>query len=187
MEQTVQSVSIKVGMLHIKRAVTIRRPRGEVYEFWRDLSRLPSFMIHLHAVTVTDERRSHWIANAPGGHVEWDAEIIDDRPNALIAWQALPGSEVLNGGLVRFADAPADRGTEVHVSLHYDPPAGAVGAAVASWFGEEPGQQLQDDLRRLKQVMETGEVVRSDGSLDGAGEGATRERAAQPLAPEVRS
>jgi uncharacterized membrane protein len=97
---------------------------------------------------------------------------------------------VPNEGSVRFTDAPADRGTEVHVELRYDPPAGKAGALVAALFGEEPKQQVRDDLRRFKQVMETGEVVLSDGSLEGAGEGASKERPAQPVGVqelEVRS
>jgi uncharacterized membrane protein len=170
-------------MVHVIKSVTINRPRQEVYEFWRDLEHLPTFMIHLEAVTSSGDGRSHWVANAPAGRVEWDAEIIEDRPGAIIAWQSLQGSDVPNGGSVRFTDAPADRGTEVHVDLHYDPPAGSAGAMVARLFGEEPHQQLSDDLRRFKQVMETGEVVRSDGSLEGAGQDTTTQRPAQ--APEV--
>ena len=170
-------------MLHVVKSVTINRPRQEVYEFWRDLEHLPTFMIHLEAVTSSGDLRSHWVANVPAGRVEWDAEIIEDRPGEIIAWQSVEGSAVPNGGSVRFTDAPADRGTEVHVDLHYDPPAGRAGAMVAKLFGEEPQQQLRDDLRRFKQVMETGEVVRSDGSLEGAGQGATTQRPAQ--APEV--
>ena len=170
-------------MLHVIKSVTINRPRQEVYEFWRDLEHLPTFMIHLEAVTSSGPRRSHWVARAPTGSVEWDAETIEDRPGEIIAWRSLEGSDVPNGGSVRFTDAPADRGTEVHVDLHYDPPAGRAGAMVATLFGEEPLQQLRDDLRRLKQVMETGEVVRSDGSLEGAGQDTAKQRPAQ--APEV--
>jgi uncharacterized membrane protein len=106
---------------------------------------------------------------------------------AVEAARSLEGSEVPNGGSVRFTDAPADRGTEVHVDLHHDPPAGSAGAIVAKLFGEEPGQQLRDDLRRFKQVMETGEVVRSDGSLEGAGQGAAKQRPAQAAEAAVRS
>lgn len=169
-------------MVQVRKSVTINRPREEVYRFWRDFERLPTFMVHLEAVRTLTERRSHWIAKGPAGsQVEWDAEVTEDRPGDVIAWRSLPGSDVLNGGSVRFADAAADRGTEVHVHLHYDPPAGGAGAAVAKLFGAEPEQQLQDDLRRFKQVMETGEVLRSDGSPGGAGEGASQERSAQPL------
>jgi len=173
-------------MLHVIKSVTVNRPRQEVYEFWRDLEHLPTFMIHLEAVTTSGDRRSHWVVKAPGGLVEWDAEMIDDRAGEIISWQSLEGSDVPNGGSVQFTDAPADRGTEVHVDLHYDPPVGSAGATVAKLFGEEPGQQLRDDLRRFKQVMETGEVVRSDGSLEGAGQGMSKQRVAQPPDVEVR-
>lgn len=167
-------------MIHVTKSITIMKPRAEVYQFWRQLERLPSFMIHLKSVTEVGQTRSHWIAHAPGGtDVEWDAEIIAERATELLSWRSLDGSEIRNEGSVRFKDAPADRGTEVRVDLSYDAPGGAAGATIAKWFGEEPVQQLTDDLRRFKQVMETGEVVLSEGSLQGAGEGATAERPAQ--------
>lgn len=175
-------------MIHVTKSVTLMTPRNEVYAFWRQLERLPSFMIHLQSVTEVGQTRSHWVAHAPGGaHVEWDAEIVAERENELLSWRSLEGSEIQNEGSVRFKDAPADRGTEVRVELSYDAPGGAAGAAIAKWFGQEPSQQLTDDLRRFKQVMETGEVVLSDGSLQGAGEGASVERPAQAPAAEVRS
>jgi uncharacterized membrane protein len=174
-------------MLYVAKSITINRPRQEVYDFWRALERLPEFMIHLESVTISRDGRSHWVAKAPGGTVEWDAEITEDRPGELLSWQSVEGSDVPNGGSVRFADAPADRGTEIHVALHYDPPGGSAGAMVAKLFGEEPGQQLVDDLRRFKQVMETGEVVLSEGSPAGAGEGATNERPAQAVGSGGRS
>jgi uncharacterized membrane protein len=173
-------------MLHVTRSVTINRPREAVYECWRDFRNLSQFMAHVQSVTAAGSR-SHWVVSAPAGQtVEWDAEMVEDRPGELIAWRSLPGSEIQNEGVVRFTQAPADRGTEVHVDLRYDAPAGKAGAAVATLFGEEPTQQLQDDLRRFKQVMETGEVVRSDGSLEGAGQGMWKQRAAQAPETEVR-
>ena len=166
--------------MQVTKTVTINRPRQEVYEFWRDLTNLPRFMQHLQSVTPIGARQSHWIANGPGDvDVEWDAEIVEDRPGQLIAWRSLTGSDVPNHGSVRFEGAPIGRGTEIHVALQYDAPGGAIAGAVATWFGEEPGQQIRDDLRRLKQVLETGEVVRSDGSLEGAGQGASKQRPAQ--------
>lgn len=168
-------------MIQVKKSITVMKPRAEVYQFWRQLERLPSFMIHLESVTETSNTRSHWVANAPGGtEVEWDAEITSERENEELGWRSLADSEIQNAGSVRFEDAPADRGTEVRVELSYDAPGGAAGKAIAKWFGEEPSQQLTDDLRRFKQVMETGEVVLSAGSLQGAGEGASAERPAQP-------
>jgi uncharacterized membrane protein len=152
--------------IHVVRAISINRPRSEVYDFWRNFENLPQFMEHLEAVRVTEERRSHWKAKAPAGSsVEWDAEIIDDRPGELIAWRSLPDSEVPNTGSVRFRDAPGNRGTEVVVELRYQPPGGKISAAIAKLFGEEPGQQVASDLRRLKQVLEIGEVVHSDASI----------------------
>jgi uncharacterized membrane protein len=150
----------------VRRAVTVQRPRSEVYRFWRDFSNLPRFMDHLESVDVLDDRRSHWKAKAPAGsNVEWDAEIVDERENELITWRSLQNADVANRGSVRFADAPGNRGTEVHVALEYEPPGGKLGAIVAKLFGEEPGQQVADDLRRFKQVMEVGEVVQSDASI----------------------
>jgi len=173
-------------MLQVSKSVTIRRPRAEVYAFWRDLENLPRFMYHLSGVTNTGNGRSHWVANAPAGStVEWDAEITDEIPNERLAWRSLRGSDVRHEGTVRFREAPGDRGTEVDVELRYDAPGGTAGATIAKLFGEEPQQQIRDDLRRFKQVMETGEVVLSDGSLEGAGQGPMKQRAAQ--APEVET
>jgi uncharacterized membrane protein len=149
-------------------AITVRSPREEVYRFWRDLTNLPRFMIHLESVQVTDERYSYWIARGPGRRtVEWDAEIVEDRPGEIIAWRSGETARVRNSGVVRFADAPGGRGAEVRVELRYDPPGGMAGAAFARLMGEHPEQQVRDDLRRFKQVMEIGEVTRSEGSPEG--------------------
>jgi uncharacterized membrane protein len=154
--------------MQAKTAITVKRPVEEVYRYWRDLANLPSFMIHLASVQPADNGRSHWTANAPAGRtVEWDAEVVEDKPNQRIAWRSLEGSQVSNSGSVWFTPAPRDGGTEVRVELSYDPPGGALGKVVAKLFGEEPQQQITDDLRRLKQVLETGEVVRSEGSPEG--------------------
>jgi len=123
-------------------------------------------MKHLESVTDMGNRRSHWKAKAPAGStVEWDAEITADQPNELIAWHSLGNSDVSNSGMVRFTNAPGGRGTEVHVDLRYDPPGGPLGALFAKMFGEEPGGQIADDLRRFKQVMEIGEVMVSDATI----------------------
>ena len=154
------------GPRHVVRSVTIRQPLEMVYDFWRNFENLPRFMEHLESVQVTGERESHWAAKGPAGStVEWDAETVEDRPHELIVWRSLPGASVPNRGQVRFERAAGNRGTEVHVDLRYDPPAGKLGALVAKLFGEEPGQQVAGDLRRLKQVLETGEVLRSDASI----------------------
>ncbi|MFY1593442.1 SRPBCC family protein [Micromonospora sp. WMMD737] len=164
-------------------SVTVNRSPAEAYRFWRDLENLPRFMSHLESVRADDLRRSHWTAHGPAGRrIEWDAEIVDDQPNRSLAWRSLPGTRVPNAGRVRFVPAPGDRGTEVRVRLRYAPPAGALGRAVAKLFGEEPEQQVRDDLRRFKQVVETGEVVRSEGSPDGISvRQQVMQRPAQPL------
>jgi uncharacterized membrane protein len=169
--------------MQAKTAITIRHPVEVVYRYWRDLTNLPRFMNHLASVEVTDDRRSHWTANAPAGRtVEWDAEVVEDKPNERIAWRSLEGSQVPNSGAVWFTPAPGGRGTEVRVELGYDPPGGALGKLVAKLFGEEPQQQVTDDLRRLKQVLETGEVVRSEGSPEGTRSlRQVKQRPAQPV------
>jgi uncharacterized membrane protein len=175
------------GKLHVKRAVTIRRSPEELYNFWRDFENLPRFMYHLEEVRVLGSGRSHWRAKAPAGMtVEWDAEIVEDRPNERIAWRSLPDSDVTNSGSVEFRRAPGDRGTEVHVEIHYDPPGGRLGALIAKLFGDEPGEQVADDLRRLKQLMEVGEIIRSDASLPGPGPSHLAQRGAHPAESEAR-
>lgn len=152
--------------VRVRRSVTIRQSPEQVYGFWHDFRNLPRFMEHLESVEILDERRSRWRARAPvGTDVEWEAEIVEDRPNEMISWRSLPGSEVDNTGSVRFESAPGGRGTEVRVELRYDPPGGRLGATLAKLFGKAPEQQVARDLRRLKQVLETGEVVQSDASI----------------------
>ena len=146
-------------------AITVNAPPEAAYAAWRDFEALPGFMYHLKSVEVTDDRCSHWVAKAPlGTTVEWDAETVEDVPAERIAWRSAEGASVENSGTVKFRPAPGGRGTEVHVELRYTPPLGALGAVVAKLFGEEPNQQLADDLRRFKQLLETGEVARSEGS-----------------------
>jgi uncharacterized membrane protein len=152
--------------VHVTHNITIRRPRNEVYGFWHNFENLPRFMAHLESVEVLDERRSHWKAKAPAGTtVEWDAETIEDRPNERISWRSLPDASIPNSGSVEFRDAPGNRGTEIKVELRYQPPGGKLGSLIAKLFGEEPEQQVKGDLRRFKQVMETGEIVHSDASI----------------------
>jgi uncharacterized membrane protein len=173
----------KGASMELTATTTIRKPASEVYAFWRDLENLPTFMAHLEQVRTTGDRTSHWVADAPfGKDVEWDAEIVDEAPGEKIAWRSTGNADVPNAGTVRFVPAPDGVSTEVHVVLVYDIPGGTIGKAVARYFGEEPHQQLDDDLRRLKQVLETGEVVRSDGAP--WGKRARKEfpqRPAQPL------
>lgn len=148
----------------VEHSVTINRSPAELYQFWRDFQHLPRFMHHLEDVQVRGERQSHWVVRAPAGRrVEWDAEITDDRPNELIAWRSLPGADVDNAGSVRFEAATGERGTVVRVRLAYNPPGGKIGTAIATLFGEEPGQQVQEDLRRFKQLLESGEMATTQG------------------------
>lgn len=154
----------------VERAVTVNRPRAELYQMWRDFENLPQFMQHLESVQVDDRDngRSHWVAKGPlGKNIEWDAEVIEERDNELLVWKSLPGSLVESMGRVEFTDAPAGRGTIVRVSMQYNPPAGSLGAAFAKLLGKEPGTQIKEDLRQFKQIMETGEVPTVDGQSFG--------------------
>lgn len=162
-------------------AVTVNRSPQEVYDFWRGLERLPQFMHHLESVEWLDERTTRWRAAAPVGTVGWDAELVDDVRGERISWRSLPGATVPNEGSVDLRPAPGGRGTEVRVHLSYAVPGGRAGRAVARMLGEEPHQQVEDDLRRFKQVMETGEVVRSDGSPQG--HSASRQLIQRPAQP----
>jgi uncharacterized membrane protein len=142
--------------VHVRETITVNRPRAEVYRFWRQLSNLPQFMTHLERVDELDAGRSHWVATGPfGRQVEWDAEIIHEVEGSLLAWQSLPGSEVVSAGSVRFRDLPGGA-TEILVHLQYQPPAGRVGAWAASVAGADPAQQIREDLRSVKAFLETG-------------------------------
>lgn len=161
------SVPYELGV-RVDKSITIARPRQEVYRFWTDLSNLPRFMKNVESVTELDGNRSHWVVTAPAGRkVEWDAVIHNEIEGEMIAWRSLPGADVDNAGSVWFKDAPAGRGTEVKVELQYNPPAGTLGAVVASLWGKEPGQTIQEDLHRLKQIMETGEIPTTEGQPTG--------------------
>ncbi|PPS91026.1 SRPBCC family protein [Streptomyces sp. MH60] len=154
--------------MELTAATTVARSPDEAYILWKDLERLPYFMVHLDEVHVTGERTSHWQASAPFGRtVEWDAEIARDVPGQLIACRSVNGADIDHSGEIRFVLAPGGQGTEIRVFLRYVLPGGAVGKAAARYFGEEPHQQLDDDLRRFKQIAETGEVVRSEGAPGG--------------------
>ncbi len=172
--------------LRVDRAITVDRPRDEVFQFWRNLENLPRFMEHLKCVKATGSNRSHWVSKAPAGRtVEWDAEIINEIENELIGWRSLPGADVDNAGSVRFADAPGRRGTEVRVSLQYNPPAGALGAMFAKLFGEEPGQQIENDLRRFKRMLETGELPSGAETSGRAADIAAKAEKKKALSDEV--
>ncbi|MDB9527735.1 SRPBCC family protein [Oscillatoria sp. CS-180] len=168
---TVKQVEDALGLDHairVEKTITINRSAADLYSFWRNLENLPKFMKHLQTVQVKDDIHSHWVANAPLGQtVEWDAVIVNDEPNHLIAWTSVDGAEIENSGFVRFQPAPGDRGTEVKVVMEYQPPGGALTAAIAKLFGEEPEQQVGDELNRFKQLMETGKIATVEGQSQG--------------------
>lgn len=167
--------------IHASGTCIVNRAPEEVYQFWRRLENLPRFMRHLESVEDLGGGRSHWVAKGPAGmHVEWDATIVADDPGKVITWRSLEDADVDNAGAVRFEAAPGGRGTIVRVNLEYSPMGGVIGAAFAKLFGEEPEQQMDDDLRRFKQVMEVGEVVVSEATL--LGTGYMDQRPAQPPA-----
>lgn len=156
--------------VHITEVFLINKSPEDLYAYWRNFENFPRFMSHLKAVQQCDDRRSHWVAKAPaliGGEVEWDAEITADEPNNRIAWRTVEGSDVAHSGSVRFVRALGDRGTAVRVELDYQPPAGKVGRWIAKLFGEEPEQQIREDLRNFKRLMEIGEVISTEGQPRG--------------------
>ncbi len=146
--------------IHVEESVTINRPAEELYRFWRNLENLPRFMRHLESVERITDTLSRWRAKGPGGrHVEWNAEIINEVPNDVIGWKSIEGSDVISAGSVNFEEAGPGRGTRVRVRLQYSPPGGKVGDAIARLMGRDAATQIREDLRRFKQLIETGEVA----------------------------
>jgi uncharacterized membrane protein len=156
---------------------TVRRPAPELFRFWRRFKNLPDFMKHLISVTRTSDIESHWIAKAPAGKtIEWDAVIINEHENELIAWRTREDASVPHAGSVRFAECDLDRGTEVTVAMEYNPPVGKAGKLFAKMSGEEPEQQVNEDLRRFKAIMEAGEAPTIEGQTRGTGETIRRKK-----------
>jgi len=154
--------------VHIEKSITIGVPPNELYKFWRNFENLPQFMEDLESVTPLDGNRSHWVAKGPGGaKVEWDAEIYNEREGEFIAWRSLPASDVTNAGSVHFEEAPGGRGTYLKVVLNYNPPGGKAAQLFAKLFGREPGQLVDSNLRRLKQLLEAGEIPTTEGQTSG--------------------
>ena len=154
--------------IHVTKGIHINRPAEEIYRFWRDFTNLPRVMQHLELVEIMSDKRSRWCAKGPAGkRIQWEAETTEDRPNELIAWRSIDGSSVEHSGSVKFQAAPGGRGTLVRVELDYRPPAGHLGATLAKLLGEEPELQIEEDLRRLKQLMEAGEIVTTEGQSAG--------------------
>ena len=146
--------------IKIRRSITIGRPREEVWRVVRDLSGFPRWASHVESVTDAGDGRSHWVVRGPGEtRLEWDSEIEAETPTERVSWQSLPGSDIRHAGVITLRDAPGGRGTELDLRLAYDAPAGVVGDRLARLFGEQPDIQAGHDLRRLKQLLETGEIA----------------------------
>ncbi len=157
---------IQPSMPHASTSLFINKSAEEVYRFWRNFENLPRFMRHVESVQNLDSGRSHWRARVPGGfHLDWQAETVDDRPNSLIGWRSIEGSELFTAGTVRFDRAGGNRGTNVTLDLHYAPPGGALTAAAAKFFEGGVQLKMKEDLRALKQLLEVGEIVKSDASI----------------------
>jgi uncharacterized membrane protein len=149
-------------------SLAINSPPEKIYEFWRKLENLPRFMQNLESVRETGERTSQWIAKVPGGvRVQWQSEIVEDQPNQLISWRTREGSEVNHCGSVRFDAGPGGRGTIVRVEMFYGFPGGRVGQQAAKLLSAAPETVIKEDLRRLKQLIETGEVATTRGQPSG--------------------
>lgn len=164
-----RDTTTQVTPVEITETFTIYKYRHDVYNFWRQLENLPQFMKHLSTVRQLDNRRSHWEATIPGGlgTVEWEAEIVNEQPNAALAWRSLPGSEIENHGEVTFSEAPGGKGTEVQATIYYRAPAGAIGKGVAKLLNPALAQMVREDLRRFKQLMESGEIPTIQGQPSG--------------------
>jgi uncharacterized membrane protein len=167
---------------HVAKSITVNQTPEQLYKFWRQLENLPRFVENLESVTQLDEQRSHWVVTGPGNtRIEWDAEVFNEKENELIAWRSLSGSDLTNAGTVRFA--PADgRGTRVEVTLNYNAPGGKAGMLLAKLWGEEPGQLIELNLRRLKRLLETGEIPTIAGQPSGGSTDPAPERKADKLA-----
>jgi uncharacterized membrane protein len=163
------------GAVHLKHTLIVNRPPEDLYRVWRNFEELPRFMHHVISVSQTGSGNWRWTVKGPAGlQVEWDAEITDDRPGELIAWRSLPNADVDNTGAVSFERAPGGRGTMVRVELSYRPPAGKTGATVAKLLSQSPEKQVTVDLLRFKQMVETGEIARTEGQPAGRARSTSR-------------
>lgn len=153
----------------VEKRLLVNRPAAELYRFWRDLSNLPRVFQHLVSVDQTSGDRSRWIARGPmKQQLAWDAEIITDRPNEVLAWRSLEGSQVDTAGSVRFEESANGRGTNVVISLKYNPPGGQLTDYLASWFGSDLQSVIEDDMRKFKSLMEAGEIPTTTGQPRGS-------------------
>lgn len=170
-------VSGKSGLRFVRNC-TIRRPASELYAFWRNPENIALISRFPLTITRLSDTEYHWSVSAPGGdrRVEWDALIINDEPDKLIAWRSREGAEVNNAGTVRFETAPGDEGTEVTLAIDYEPPAGKLGVLLAKLSGEEPQQQAAETLRRFKALMECGEFPTTEGQPAGGAQQSKRNK-----------
>jgi len=156
--------------VHVEESIVIDKSAEELYGFWRDFENHALISDYLDSVKITGDRTSHWTARGPGDRIlEWDAEVINDRPNELIAWQTLPGGDIEHAGSVLFIPVKDGSGTEVHVTMQYYPPAGRIGAGIAMLLHREPSIQTADTLKRLKRLMETGSLFATKDRSHGRG------------------
>jgi uncharacterized membrane protein len=167
MQQYFRHVSVHSDEgIRVDKAITVQKPPAEVYAFWRDLENLPRFMRHVEAVQELDDMHSHWAVKTIAGKVvEWDAEIIEDRPGEMISWRSMPGADVDNAGSVWFTNVPGGDGTMIRVELKYVPPAGKAGELIAKLFGRDADSEIEEDLGRVKSILETG-MFPEDGWRD---------------------
>jgi uncharacterized membrane protein len=149
-------------------AITIDKPKEEIYSFWRELSNIPQLVPQLQSVKSTLPLTSHWIARLPGGKkYEWDAEVTRDLPNRVIEWKSLPGSRISHGGSIQFDDAVGGRGTVVRMFVQFYVPGVNALSGVAKTFGADPGMIITETLRRLKSFLEVGQVANTAGQVSG--------------------
>jgi uncharacterized membrane protein len=167
-ERIAERASDAVAPVPIETAITVGRPADELYRFWRQLENLPRFMKNLESVTELDGRRSHWVGKSVIGlKLEWDAEIVEEREGQLLSWRSLPGSQVHNSGTVFFDSSSNGRGTVVRVSMDYQVPGHLLGQAVGKMLSGTTQQQVKEDLKRFKELIETGEIATTDGQPHG--------------------
>lgn len=164
-----QEEEISEKGIHVEQAFLINRPPEELYQFWRNFENLPRIMTHLESVRVLDDRRSHWAARVTriAGRIEWDAEVVRDEPNRMIAWRSLPDGDIQHKGEIRFTPALGDRGTEVHVFMDYVPPVGQLAQWIPTVFGKAPRRLIREDMRNFKRLMEAGEILTVNGQPHG--------------------
>jgi len=156
----------KKANIEIKSRVVINRPKEELYSYWRNLENLPNFMSHIQEIDEIDDKRSHWVAEVPGGmgHIEWEAEIVWEQENQLLAWRSLPDSEIENSGEVRFQDSGNRKSTIVETTISYRPQFGKAGKIGAKLLNPAFKKVIENDLKEFKKLMEKGSVSKRRSS-----------------------